>query len=72
MTHKVMEILKSDERANRMIEKFHNTAIEKGLTGTSYKEARKTMLMMIIATTPAARNAMADEIYDEINGVEAS
>lgn len=67
MTDKVMKILKADEKASSMIKLFHETALKEGLTGSEYEEARKTMLMLIIANTPAAMEAMASEIYHEIN-----
>ncbi|NYV67589.1 hypothetical protein HYI36_20125 [Bacillus sp. Gen3] len=67
MTNKVMEILKADEKANAMLTKFERNAEAVNMVGEQYREARKTMLALIIACTPAARNAMADEIWEEVN-----
>ena len=65
---KVMEILKADKRANMMMKLFEEQAVAEGLSGETYEEARKTMLMLIITKTPKALEAMAEELYEEIRG----
>lgn len=67
VTDKVMEILKADEKANKMMELFERKAQADGLKGKEYLEARKTMLMLIIANTPQALESLADDLYEEIN-----
>ena len=64
---KVMEILKADEKANKMMELFETKAQEHGIVGQAYDEMRKTMLMLIISKTPQAMKTMSDEIYEEVN-----
>lgn len=67
MTDQVMEILKGDEKAKKMIKMFHETATAQGIEGTEYEEMRKTMLMLIISSTPEAMTVMANEVYDHHN-----
>lgn len=64
---KVMEILKADAKANKMMELFEEQAKAEGLTGATYDEMRKTMLMIIITKTPKALEAMAEEMYEAVN-----
>ena len=67
VTDKVMEILKADVNANKMMELFDKKAQADGITGQAYAEMRETMLMIIIAKTPQALEAMSNELYEEIN-----
>lgn len=64
---KVMEILKKDEKANKMMKMFHDNAVLQGVEGNEYEEMRKTMLMLIISNTPEAMSAMANEVYNHHN-----
>lgn len=66
-TDNVMEILKNDRKANTMLTMFHETAIAQGLSEKEYVEAREAMIGLIIANTPAAMSAMANEIWEEVN-----
>lgn len=67
MTNNVMEILKADKKANAMLTKFEKAAEAVNMVGEEYREARKTMISLIIACTPAAMTAMSNEIWEEIN-----
>ncbi|MEC0237773.1 hypothetical protein P4H71_25995 [Paenibacillus kribbensis] len=67
MGDRVIEILNSDERACRLMQRFETAAVEAGMIGSEYEEARKTVLMMAIAGNTEAMAIMADEVYEEVN-----
>lgn len=67
MTNNVMEILKADKKANAMLTKFERAAEAANMIGEEYREVRKTMISLIIACTPTAMTAMANEIWEEVN-----
>lgn len=62
-----MEILQADEKAKSMLAKFEKAAELANMVGEEYREARKTIIMLIIASVPAAMEAMASEIWEEVN-----
>jgi hypothetical protein len=67
MSDKIMEMLKADEKANKMIKLFHETAVKQGLKDEEYQEARKTMLMLIMANNKEVMAEMAKEVWEHHN-----
>ncbi|MCM3205633.1 hypothetical protein [Paenibacillus illinoisensis] len=63
----IIDILNKDEKACGLLASFEETAKQAGITGSTYDEARKTILMMAIASSREAMSIMADEIYETVN-----
>lgn len=66
MGDQIIEVLNQDEKSRKMLKRFEELAEQENLTGEKYNEARKTILMVIIASNKKAMSLMAEETYNAL------
>lgn len=62
---KFIDQLNENPKYKSLLNRFNE--MSKGLSNEEYQEARKTFVMMLIASNKTLMHKLADEIYDELN-----
>jgi hypothetical protein len=70
VSQQIIDILNNDPKARRMKQLFENAADKANMHGEERQKAWETTLMLIMSKNKQVMELMANEIYEEVNGIE--
>lgn len=69
MAKNIIDILNNDPKVKNFMTIARDAAIRQGVTAEEWQKAKKDLLMLSIAICPEAREKLAEEVYNKINGI---